>query len=806
MRSSRLPTLLAMLVLLPWSPGALARDLLVPSAETPTVAVAVRQADAGDRVLIAPSYVPELVPVTVERSVTLMGSGGAAASPPLRVQGGAVLTLQDLVITGVPTAACPGLCADNAVVSLHQVTMQAAPITVSNGVLALIDTQLVGAELGVDASSSTVSLTRVLATGHGRAVQAVGSQVFVVASQFTGGRGETAGVDLWLSGGLLDASRVGFVGGSESAVVLNDTPALLTDVTISGYQAVQGALVHAQSDGLATLVMREVVADNLSADEGGLLFAQDVQVVLAEVDALGLNAQRGGAVALRGGSLNLSASTFADLLVEREGGVVDAEGSESVVVADVTLVGSAHDALAARGGLVSAAGGAVELRNSSLVDVVVSERGGGVSGWGTLRIDGLQSTRSVAEEGGVVAWEQGTAELQRLVSVGARAGRGGVVWADGLLSLSLGDSDFSGGLARDAGAGLYAANTDAVDIVRTHFCANRAGLGGAVAAELAAVQVHNSRFVANDARVGGALYAQGSTVDLTNNAVFADLSPGGALSVAWGEVALRNNAVVGGARGLALSDDASAVGGWNVWHANGSDNGRGAWRGDGDRVVAPSWEVGNVDEPCSASLVLSPSSPLRDSGDPELLDPDGSRSDVGAYGGPNALLADGDGDGYPQGVDCDDEDARVYPEATELPYDGTDQDCDGQDACDLDGDGYAAMECGGPDCDDTAASVHPGASDLPYNGRDEDCSGADLVDADGDGWVAIVAGGADCDDGDPSVHPGAEDRAGDGIDSNCDGGDTTSFLAGGAGCSILPSVPIGGWSVVLLLALGRRRS
>ena len=69
-------------------------------------------------------------------------------------------------------------------------------------------------------------------------------------------------------------------------------------------------------------------------------------------------------------------------------------------------------------------------------------------------------------------------------------------------------------------------------------------------------------------------------------------------------------------------------------------------------------------------------SPLIDAGDPTLLDPDGSPSDIGAYGGPGAATWDLDWDGYyewwqpgeydfgtypGQGWDCDDGDPGVYP-------------------------------------------------------------------------------------------------------------------------------------------------
>lgn len=79
---------------------------------------------------------------------------------------------------------------------------------------------------------------------------------------------------------------------------------------------------------------------------------------------------------------------------------------------------------------------------------------------------------------------------------------------------------------------------------------------------------------------------------------------------------------------------------------------------------------------------LGLASPLINTGDPTQLDPDGSRADIGLFGGPNAALFDLDGDGYPlyfwpgtyldvplsspvsidsSDFDCDDADLDVYP-------------------------------------------------------------------------------------------------------------------------------------------------
>ena len=161
-----------------------------------------------------------------------------------------------------------------------------------------------------------------------------------------------------------------------------------------------------------------------------------------------------------------------------------------------------------------------------------------------------------------------------------------------------------------------------------------------------------------------------------------------------------------------------------------------------------------------------------------------------------AVVFDADGDGFGSTVDCDDDDATVYPGADEL-CDGLDNDCNAQvdegavGFVDEDGDGFGAGEeqCSevgvaalDGDCDDDDPLVNPAALEV-CDGFDNDCDGeADeglvgFLDEDGDGFgvgeeqcvddAAVASVDGDCDDADPAMHP-FNDEVFDGLDNDCD--------------------------------------
>lgn len=205
---------------------------------------------------------------------------------------------------------------------------------------------------------------------------------------------------------------------------------------------------------------------------------------------------------------------------------------------------------------------------------------------------------------------------------------------------------------------------------------------------------------------------------------------------------------------------------------------------------------------------------------------------------------DGDGYGDPEfpsdcPPDCDDSDTGKGPP---VGYADADLDGFGSDivyACEPQ-DGYIST---GGDCDDADAGVNPDATEVCDElGRDEDCDklvndddrsvvGQSVwyADMDGDnfGWkpekvracfapLAHVADNTDCDDGDASAFPGGLEISGDDIDQNCDGHDGRASVAPdpdtrlavcgeGCGCSAGDSSANGAFGLAGLVWIRLRR-
>ena len=172
------------------------------------------------------------------------------------------------------------------------------------------------------------------------------------------------------------------------------------------------------------------------------------------------------------------------------------------------------------------------------------------------------------------------------------------------------------------------------------------------------------------------------------------------------------------------------------------------------------------------------------------------------------VVSDLDGDGYLSDEDCDDNNATVHPNASEI-CDGIDNNCNGEIDegvlltffIDSDADGFGAptqtveacQQTEGTvpndnDCDDNDASAFPSAEEI-CDAVDNNCNGeidegvllTQYRDLDEDGFgdpttaietcsldAGFVLNDQDCDDTDATIYPNASEVC-DSVDNNCNG-------------------------------------
>lgn len=441
------------------------------------------------------------------------------------------------------------------------------------------------------------------------------------------------------------------------------------------------------------------------------------------------------------------------------------------------------------GGVIIYYAASLQVKDSTFSDNTAYNNGGGLYiVYGPTNISNTTFTDNVAtyySAGGIYVtgdYYDDTLSISSTDLTNNEAGgdAGGLV-VRGLVNVNLEDMRMTENESGGGGGAAFLSDNTTISGSNLHILGNTADYGGAlfIADTYSSNAWHNNIFLNNQATYCGAICFQNNLgTSLINNALVGNeaLDTASALYLYNNPIDMRNNAIThhSGAAAVYAYDTTSLDGStflYNDLYANAGGDVAGELNdailpGTGNLAVDPLFVHYSDDGDVSNDmLVLLEQSPLVDAGDPALSDIDGSVSDIGAYGGSSVLVKDEDGDGVLNIRDCNDLDETMYPGASDVAYDGIDNDCGGGSDYDADGDGHDAMTYDGDDCDDDDAGV----------------------------W--------ECDDG---TTPAGD--TGGPQDTNAPKDVTEGEIGGGCGCQTTPAgLPALGALALGVLLVGRRR-
>jgi hypothetical protein len=281
--------------------------------------------------------------------------------------------------------------------------------------------------------------------------------------------------------------------------------------------------------------------------------------------------------------------------------------------------------------------------------------------------------------------------LDHLTSMKNRGGYGGAICNKGGDNLVVSNSILSENetLGGDGGAVWLFYNGSVTTTFENCLISNNYSLngGGGIAASSVALVLIHTVVAGNEALGGGGgVHSTHGSVTAYNSIIAENRAgpDGGGLDLAWSDLTLTNTIITQNSTSYVTGGGISGGGG-SISHCNvygNTPDNYGTYPDptgtDGNLSVDPMFLDTTALDPFDWDLHLDPLSPLVDAGDPTLLDPDGSPSDMGVFGGLGAELWDLDWDGFPlwwqpgpydhatypdEGWDCDDLDSDVFPGA-----------------------------------------------------------------------------------------------------------------------------------------------
>ena len=720
----------ALALLMTMSSPGFAATIFVPE-DFPTVQQALNAANdaGGDVISVGGTYIGDSRIVEVNKPVRIEGRGSKVESP-------MIVVLSD----GVEIFNMSFSKANNLDYYFGSSRFNTCLIGVVDSSLLLESSEMRPTAVnGICALNSEVTLTNVSMTGEGgqRWVNIVNSSLYTTSSVFRDGRAGSVWLNEsdWISEG--DTITSSFAYGDGGAIHLSSNSSLQgTGMIFEGTTSLgDGGAIYSLDSSVR---LTDASFNTFSAAAlGGAIFVVNSSIHLSDVQ---FQAENDASTIISGGIIAASNSEiYADSVINSGGGAVDTGGawstkSSDLILTDVTFERSTENHSPAAGGALymlegrlmaegtvfrdthmdGGVGAALALNGASATIGADSEVYNTAAQLGAvahlengavLVLEQMHIAETVAEQGAVVYSDQSRVEMYEVMVESLAVEAGGLVYSVGGEAY-LEDVELQ--LAR-ADTGLAAVASDeavlelrGVRMVRSEVT----GAGGILDLNKVHVTIRNSWLcsrIPGDAKTSSLVFGtELLSVDIGNSVFMNPMSSLGTGIVIAGDAmtatVVNNNFLHAGSDFVVAGSNADILVVNNIFTGFGGANFKTERMAEvdynhwSDSIARTDSQLGGPHDlygapgfydttwaDCSPNLWLRPGASARDSGSPAYQDKDGSRSDMGAFGGLDSSLNDADQDGSLEDLDCNESDSSIFPSAIETAGDGIDQNCDGLD-------------------------------------------------------------------------------------------------------------------------------
>lgn len=481
-------------------------------------------------------------------------------------------------------------------------------------------------------------------------------QALCSAVSFRDGEGAASGLSGFVIKGGKGTARSQVVsgGGSETlggGILAFKSSPTLTDLTISGGQASSGSGIYLQ-EGALTLA-RMTLSGQGQALNGGGIYATDASLSASNLTIRGqlTNLNGAGLYLNRVNSALLSEVRLEDNVAAQNGGALFAMDSD-LILSSLHVEGNSANAQNG-GGIVAERGGFVLIGSSFLQNTVAG--GTDVQGGGALHIKGIAGVlisastfvdnSSHGNGGAVMLVDAPNAQLSTVSFEGnSAASYGGAVALSGTgadMPVLIEEADFIGNDAR-FGAGVWSKSARPTLRHLTFFQNISGEFGASLYSQSSQLDVRNSLFLNNQARQAAGIYVSSSTGNLINNTFEQNVARERASSLVVtgsGVPSIQGNIF---SRGSDTNGDLGVEGpsslGSTFRYNDVFENGVSGFASDSTNLALdPMFKSTTASSDLSTwDLSFKPASPCKNVGNPDSSynDVDGTRNDLGAYGGP----------------------------------------------------------------------------------------------------------------------------------------------------------------------------